>query len=81
MTVYIDQSAPFWAQQMERQINQDVLQASLGPFMSRTPFTAASMPDATQNAWKLAFVSDGAGDKFVAVSNGVAWYYLEGTPV
>ena len=79
--IIVDQDAPRWAKEIVRQANQDIADAGLGPFVSRTPFLAASMPDATKNAWKLAFISNGAADKYVAVSNGVAWFYLEGTAV
>jgi hypothetical protein len=79
--ITVAQDAPLWAQQLVRQVNADIATASLGPFVSRAPFLKTSMPDATKNAWKLAFVSNGTGNKFIAVSNGVAWFYPEGTAV
>jgi hypothetical protein len=73
-------SAPLWAQDFARAIDQAV-QSQLGPFVSLTPFTVANKPAAANFPWKLIFLSDGAANKFVAVSNGTAWYYLEGSAV
>ena len=78
--VTLDQNAPDWAQRLVKDLNNE-FDAVLGLFVSKTAFLATAMPDATKNAWKLAFVSNGAANKFVAVSNGVAWYYLQGTAV
>ena len=52
-------------------------------FISPTPVLAASLTAAVaaRYPWKLAIVSDGAGNRFVAVSNGTAWRYLDGTAV
>lgn len=40
-----------------------------------TDYPAADWPGT------LVYLSDGAGSKFAAVSNGVAWYYLTGVAV
>lgn len=57
------------------------LQDQIGPFVSLRPFTLLNRPPPSKYPWKLIFLSDGAANKFVAVSNGTAWYYLEGTAV
>lgn len=73
-------NAPAWAQDFARAIDA-ALQSQLGPFVSLQPFTVAAKPLAASFPWKLIFLSDGAANKFIAVSNGTAWYYLEGTAV
>ena len=75
-------NAPPWAFQFANQIQRAL--DLIGPvFISLQPFTVAQLTAAmaSKNRWKLAFVSDGADNKFVAVSNGTAFYYLEGTAV
>jgi len=68
-------------------LTANAIQAAIdgvGPmFVSTKPFTVAQLTAAmaTLFPWKLVFVSNGAGNKFVAVSNGTAFYYLEGTAV
>ena len=79
--INIDQTAPDWAQRMARDTSDALDRAELGMFVSATAFLSTAMPDATKYAWRLAFVSNGTGNRFVAVSNGVAWYYLDGTAV
>lgn len=55
---------------------------ALGPLPDYTlAQIAAGTPSASNNPHSLIYVSDGAGNKFVAVSNGTAWYYLTGTAV
>jgi hypothetical protein len=48
-------------------------------FISNQAFTVATLPAASRFIYKMAIVSDGAGNKFVVISNGTAWYYLEGS--
>lgn len=77
--ITLDQNAPSWAHDMLRQINAAFLAAP-------TPlpvFTVATVPSATDKnwLWRPIAISDGAGNKFVAISNGTAWRYLEGTAV
>lgn len=81
MTLTIDTEAPPYLSDLARKLDILIAQAQLGAFVSQTPYTVANKPSAITNAWKLIFLSDGALNKFVAVSNGVAWYYLEGTAV
>lgn len=55
---------------------------ALGPLPDYTlAQIAAGTPSASKNPRSLIYVSDGAGNKFVAVSNGTAWYYLTGVAV
>ena len=45
-------------------------------------YTVAGKPTAaTAGAGRLVFLSDGAGNKKVAVSDGSTWYYMDGTAV
>lgn len=46
-------------------------------------FTTLSHPSATDKRWlwRPIVISDGAGNKWVAISNGTTWRYLEGTAV
>lgn len=81
MILTVDTQAPPYIFDLVRKLNILLTQAQLGAFVSMAPYTVAAKPDATLFAWKLIFLSDGAGNKFVAVSDGTAWYYLEGTPV
>lgn len=82
MTVQAPANAAPWAHSFAQTIQRGI--SECGPlFISLKPFTVAQLTAgmATQFPWKLAFVSNGAGNKFVAVSNGTAFYYLEGTAV
>ena len=76
----LDSSAPQWAQVLARNIDK-AIDANLVTFVRKLPYTVATVPSAASYPWKMIFLSDGAGSKFVAVSNGSAWYYLEGTAV
>lgn len=71
-------NAPVWAQQLARQIEQEVENVWTRPL---PVFTTTTMPTATDKKWlwRPVAVSDGAANKFVAISNGTAWFYLEGT--
>jgi len=44
-------------------------------------FTVTTLPPANQYAGCAAWVTDGAADKYVVISNGTAWFYAEGTAV
>lgn len=82
MTVRAPSNAPDWAFNLARDI-QGEIDIARTMFISRTPFTVAELTAALAalHPWKLAIVSDGATNKFVAVSNGSAFYYMEGTAV
>lgn len=43
--------------------------------------TIASLPPANQHRGVTFFVSNGAGNRLTATSNGTAWYYGDGTAV
>lgn len=80
--IQVPANAPPWAFSFAQQVQQ----ALSGPgamFISPRPFTVAQLTAAmaSQFPWKLALVSDGAANKFVAISNGVGFFYLEGTAV
>lgn len=46
-------------------------------------FTVADRPAASDLRWlwRPVVLTDGAGNKWVAISNGTTWRYLEGTAV
>jgi hypothetical protein len=80
--ITVAKDAPPWAFQLALQVQAALDQ--IGPaFISLRTFTVAQLTASMAQAYpfKLAFVSNGAGDKYVAVSNGVAFYYLNGTAV
>lgn len=43
-------------------------------------YTLATLPAATDCEGFLLYVTDGVGDKYIVISNGTAWFYMEGTP-
>jgi hypothetical protein len=51
-----------------------------GP-ISLTAYTVAALPDAADYPFALIAVRDGAGHKHAAISDGTAWYYLDGSAV
>ena len=57
------------------------LDAHMWPYVSRTPYTVASKPNAASSAYRKIILSDGAANRLEAMSNGTAWYYLDGTAV
>lgn len=79
----IDATAPEWAKRFADDVNRD-LEAVRG--RSRRPFrlpsfTVANMPDARDWPACIVFVSDGAGNKWLAASNGTSWRYADGSAV
>lgn len=79
-------SAPAWAHDLAKSVD-GALDRNIWPWISRRTYTVTQLtgtPGATLAAtypFMLARVSNGAGNKYVAISNGVAFYYLEGTAV
>lgn len=51
---------------------------ALGPLPD---YTIATLPSASNNAKCFVYVTDGVGNKFIAISNGTSWYYADGTAV
>ncbi len=53
------------------------------PFISQSTYTVAELTTALAASfpWKMAVVTDGAASKFVAISNGTQFFYLQGTAV
>lgn len=78
--ITLDRNAPDWAQVLVTQINQAIDES----WTRALPlYTTTTLPSATDKTWlwRPIAVSDGAANKFVAISNGTAWYYLQGTAV
>lgn len=75
-------NAPNWAHDFARTADA-ALQANSWPFISKTPYLVAELTAtlAALYPFRFAIVSNGAGNKLVAISNGSAFYYLEGTAV
>lgn len=44
-------------------------------------YTILTLPPAAQHEGTPLYVSNGAGNRFIAISNGTAWYYADGTAV
>ena len=74
--------APSWGIKLA-QDTQQAIDALPRMFISAKPFVVADLTAAfaANFPWRLAIVSDGAANKFIAISNGTAFYYLEGTAV
>ncbi|MDX2143022.1 MAG: hypothetical protein SFV19_06685 [Rhodospirillaceae bacterium] len=72
--------APSWLQGFAREIETWADARLRGP-MSLTVYSKTALPTAADYPFALVAVSDGAGGKYAAVSNGTAWYYLDGTAV
>ncbi|MBL8630688.1 MAG: hypothetical protein JNM81_13715 [Rhodospirillaceae bacterium] len=51
-----------------------------GPF-ALTVYSIAALPDAADFPFALIGLSDGTGHKHVAISDGMAWYYMDGSAV
>lgn len=46
-----------------------------------TPYTVATLPDAALTPQQLIYVSDGASNQRLAVSDGMAWRFSDGNVV
>lgn len=76
--ITLDQDAPLWAQRLKTSIEQEMEALWTRPLQI---FTVATMPDPTDKRWlwRPFVVTDGAANKWVAISNGTTIRYLEGT--
>lgn len=80
MTLNVDRNAPGWAQQLVTDI-EALIERRLSEPRPGVEFTVATLPPAADYRGVTVFVSDGAGNKLRATSDGSAWYYPEGTAV
>jgi len=73
-------NAPPWAFVFSKSIDSEISN-SIWPWISKTPATVAQLTAslAAQYPFGLIFVSDPPADQYVAVSNGTAFFYLDGT--
>lgn len=70
MSVVVSGSAPAWAADLARQINQSL---STIPIATKQ-YTVATLPAAKANSGHLVRVADGdAGSPCLAISNGSSW--------
>jgi hypothetical protein len=51
-----------------------------GP-LSLSVYSKTALPNAADYPFALIALSDGTANKHVAISNGTAWYYLDGSAV
>ena len=82
MTVQVENIAPMWAQRMARSVDNEIQQV-MWPFISRQTYLVSELTAAMAALypWGVVFVSNGAGNRPIAVSNGTAFYYADGTAV
>jgi hypothetical protein len=73
-------TAPGWLQEFAREVEAWSAAQQRGP-QTLSAFSRTAMPLAADHPFALVAVADGAGNRHVAVSNGTAWYYLDGTAV
>lgn len=80
MNIPISGDAPPWAQQFAVQVGLAIEMAMTRPL---PVFTTTTMPSATDKKWlwRPVAVSNGAGNRWIAISNGAAWRYADGTAV
>lgn len=80
MNIPISDEAPEWAQIFAKAVGVAIEGALTRPL---PVFTTLTLPSATDKhwLWRPIVVSNGAGDRWVAISNGTTWRYLEGTAV
>ncbi len=72
---------PNLPQKYDARETERALDAQVWPYVSRTPYTIASKPNPTNYAYRKIILKDGVGNRLEAISNGTAWYYLDGTAV
>lgn len=72
--------APTWARQLAERMEEEIELAISRPLPT---FTLADRPSATDLkwVWRPYVLTNGAGNKWVVISNGTTLRYLEGTAV
>ena len=82
MTIIAPVEAPRWGHDLAQSAQEEVDRA-MWPYIQMKPLLVADLTAAlaAKYPWRKAIVSDGAGNKYEAISNGTAFYYLEGTAV
>lgn len=73
-------NAPAWMQTFARDMEAWGDTAKRGP-QALTVYSITELPDAAATPFALIALRDGAGNKHAAISNGVAWFYLDGAAV
>lgn len=78
--IQLPPDAPEWARQLADGVEREIDLALNAPL---PVFTLADRPaaDDLKWVWKPYVLSDGAGNKWVVISNGTTVRYLEGTGV
>jgi len=78
----VPSNAPPWAFAFGKNID-DEIRNNIWPWIARGPLTVVQLTAdlAAMFPYGLAFVSDPPANQYVAVSNGTAFFYLDGTPV
>lgn len=78
--IQLDASAPDWARRFAKDVEAYVTQKLSEPRPLPT-FTVANKPPANLFRGCAIWLSDSAGNRQQAISNGSAWYYMDGTAV
>jgi hypothetical protein len=73
-------AAPAWAHGFARDVEAWADAQRRGP-QSLSVYSRLALPLAADHPFALIALSDGVGNKHAAISNGSAWYYLDGTAV
>ena len=76
--ITVPADAPDWAQRMGRDVSAAIESAISQPRPLPT-FKVATKPAASKFRGCAIWLSDSAGNRQIAVSNGTAWYYADGT--
>lgn len=78
--ISVPSEAPAWARQLALDIEEQIELAWVRPL---PVFTTLDHPSPTDIRWlwRPFILSDGAGNKWVVISNGTTLRYLEGTAV
>lgn len=74
--------APMSMADFAKAVDREV-DGAIWPYIAREPYTAAQLTAAlaAQFPYMKAIVSNGTGNRLEAMSNGTAFYYLDGTAV
>ena len=83
MRLTLDSDAPPWASAFARRIEAAIGDGATWPFISRQTYTVSQLTAAlaVSAPWGMAIVSNGAGGRPLAISNGTIFVYLDGTTV
>jgi hypothetical protein len=76
--ITVPATAPDWAQRFARDVQNEIERVASEPRPLPT-FKVATKPAASKLRGCSIWLSDSAGNRQVATSNGTDWYYSDGT--